>query len=148
MGLREDEWNERVMALGARLIHLMKQGLQTQLVEWEQNPLLKWDGVAVMKGDKGHTFSKTHVHSHYFPIIDLAYMPLPDALFTEEHFNSMFSFVIDSVSGLPSQLLTRGRLAVKSRTHLGEVYYYNSKAALCLGEDFGENATDSDFFSD
>ena len=148
MGLRKDEWSERVMALGARLIHLMKQGLQTQLVEWQQNPLLKWSNPGVIERDEGKTFSRTYEPKQFFPIVAAAYMPLPDALFTKEHFNSMFSLVLDFVSGLPSQLLRKGRPPPTMRTYLGEVRYYNSRAALCLGEDFGKKATDSEDVSD
>lgn len=143
-----EEWLEQVKALGKRLIHLMRQGLQTQLVEWQQNPLLKWTEATLKEDEEGQTFSTIHDPEEFFPMVASAYMPLPDALFTEEHFNSMFSFVLDYVSGLPSQLLRKGRPPPKTRIRDGEVRYYNSKAALCLGEGFGENATDSGAFSD
>ena len=143
-----EEWFEQVEALGKRLIHLMKQGLQTQLVEWQQNPLLKWSESTVMPDEEGQTFSTIWGPWNFFPMVASAYMPLPDALFTKEHFKSMFSLVLDFVSGLPSQLLRKGRPPPTMRKYLGEVRYYNSKAALCLGEGFGEDATDSEAFSD
>ena len=138
------EWLEKTNALTARLIDLMKQGVQAQFAAWGlPTRFLSWTPLDRRPGQLGDAYSRTYPGDHYEQYLCMAAYIFPNAHRDRESFDSMFDLVLDYVGGLPSRVIGASQVSVTTNRVNGVPYYFRRHAALCQAEGLGEDATDS-----